>query len=53
MWDVMSDMGGLFESMRLISVLLIGILHHVTGSPMNKYIISNIFTAEKSKNEQA
>ena len=45
-WDFLGDVGGLFDMLKLIGSIIVAFLSIVSGSGMNRYIISSLFMTD-------
>ena len=45
-WDFLSDIGGLFDSLKYIVIPIISLVHAVLGNQLDRYLISRLLKFE-------
>ena len=45
-WDLLGDVGGLYDMLILIGGQLVAIIQLIVGSGLNRYLVRNLFTVE-------
>ena len=52
-WDVMGDLGGLYDALKLLVGLFVSITSTLTGSSLNRFLISKIFKFDRKKKKRS
>ena len=48
-WDVMGDLGGLYDALKLLVGIFVSITSTLTGSSLSRFLISKIFKFDRKK----